>query len=143
MSGAFGRVAALRGALMMTGSTYAVYALGLVVSALIARDLGPEHFGHYAYLVWLSGVLGIIANNGLTTTGIRFVSESLGRADRDGAMRVQGWLWRRQLLCLGAVALGYAATLPFVERSGWQQEQLLLFTALALISMSGKAVFIF
>lgn len=143
MSGAFGRVAALRGALMMTGSTYAVYALGLVVSALIARDLGPERFGHYAYLVWLSGVLGIIANNGLTTTGIRFVSESLGRDDREGAMRVQGWLWRRQLLCLIAVALGYAATLPFVERSGWQQEQLLLFTALALISMSGKSVFIF
>ncbi len=143
MSAAFGRVAALRGALMMTGSTYAVYVLGLVVSALIARDLGPESFGHYAYLVWLSGMLGIIANNGLTTTGIRFVSESLGRDDREGAARVQGWLWRRQLLCLAAVALLYAASLPFVERSGWQQEQLLLFTALAILSMSGKSLFIF
>lgn len=143
MSSAFGRVAALRGALMMTGSTYAVYALGLLVSALIARDLGPDSFGHYAYLVWLSGVLGIIANNGLTTTGIRFVSESLGRGEREAAARVQGWLWRRQLLCLLAVALGYAASLPFIERSGWQQEQLLLFTALAVLSMSGKSVFLF
>lgn len=143
MSPAFGRVAALRGALMMTGSTYAVYALGLVVSALIARDLGPDAFGHYAYLIWLSGMLGIIANNGLTTTGIRFVSESLGRSDRAAAACVQGWLWRRQLLCLFAVALGYAATLPWVEREGWQQDQLLLFTALAILSMSGKSVFIF
>jgi O-antigen/teichoic acid export membrane protein len=143
MSSAFGRVAALRGALMMTGSTYAVYALGLVVSALIARDLGPDSFGHYAYLVWLSGMLGIIANNGLTTSGIRFVSESLGRQDRDAAARVQGWLWRRQLLCLFAVAALYAASLPFIERSGWQQEQLLLFTALAILSMSGKSLFIF
>lgn len=143
MSSAFGRVAALRGALMMTGSTYAVYALGLVVSALIARDLGPDSFGHYAYLVWLSGMLGIIANNGLTTCGIRFVSESLGRQDPDAAARVQGWLWRRQLLCLLAVAALYAASLPFVERSGWQQEQLLLFTALAILSMSGKSLFIF
>lgn len=143
MSSAFGRVAALRGALMMTGSTYAVYALGLVVSALIARDLGPDSFGHYAYLVWLSGMLGIIANNGLTTCGIRFVSESLGRQDRDAAARVQGWLWRRQLLCLFAVAALYAASLPFIERSGWQQEQLLLFTALAILSMSGKSLFIF
>jgi O-antigen/teichoic acid export membrane protein len=143
MSSAFGRVAALRGALMMTGSTYAVYALGLVVSALIARDLGPDSFGHYAYLVWLSGMLGIIANNGLTTSGIRFVSESLGRQDRDAAARVQGWLWRRQLLCLLAVAALYAASLPFIERSGWQQEQLLLFTALAILSMSGKSLFIF
>ncbi len=143
MSSAFGRVAALRGALMMTGSTYAVYALGLVVSALIARDLGPDSFGHYAYLVWLSGMLGIIANNGLTTCGIRFVSESLGRQDPDAAARVQGWLWRRQLLCLLAVAAVYAASLPFIERSGWQQEQLLLFTALAILSMSGKSLFIF
>lgn len=143
MSLAFGRVAALRGALMMTGSTYAVYALGLVVSALIARDLGPDTFGHYAYLVWLSGMLGILANNGLTTTGIRFVSESLGRGDREAAARVQGWLWRRQVLCIVAVALGYAATLPFVGQTDWQRQQLLLFTVLAILSMSGKSLFIF
>lgn len=143
MSAAFGRVAALRGALLMTGSTYVVYALGLVVSALIARDIGPEDFGRYAYLVWLAGMLGMFANNGLTTTGIRFVSESLGRDQPDTAARIHGWLWRRQLLCLLAVALLYLASLPLFERGGWLSTELPLFAAVVLLSMFGKSSFIF
>ena len=79
MKQAFGPGTALRAALQMTGSTYVIYAAGLVVSALIARSIGPEQFGRYSYLVWLAGVLILISNNGLTTSGIRFVSECLGR----------------------------------------------------------------
>ena len=39
---AFGRRATLRAALQMTGSTYVVYATGLIVSALVARHIGPD-----------------------------------------------------------------------------------------------------
>ena len=61
MANSFGRVAAAKAAALMTGSTYISYGLGIIVSALIARDLGPADFGRYAYVVWMSGVLVVIA----------------------------------------------------------------------------------
>ena len=82
MNQPFGRGAAIRAALQMTGSTYVIYATGLLVSALIARSVGPADFGRYSYLVWLAGVLIMVGNNGLTTSAIRFVSEHQPDAGR-------------------------------------------------------------
>jgi len=42
MSRSFTRVGALRAAAVMTLSTYVTVALGLVVSAILARSLGPD-----------------------------------------------------------------------------------------------------
>src|SRR5215467_1896294 len=92
MNHAFGRTAALKAVIWTTGSTYIGYILGLLINILIARRLDAADFGRYAYLVWLSGVLVLIANNGLTTTGIKFVSETLGRNAPDEAASVYGWL---------------------------------------------------
>jgi hypothetical protein len=76
----FGRVATLKAAFLVTGSTYASYAFGLITSALIARGLGPDDFGSYAYVIWLTGLLIMLGNNGLAISGIRFVSESHGES---------------------------------------------------------------
>ena len=95
MSNQFGAKAVLRSVLLTTGSTYVTYAAGLVTSMLIARGLGPADYGRYAYLVWLSGLLVLVMNHGLTTSAIRFVSESLGRKSlvdaQDVHRRLQRW----------------------------------------------------
>lgn len=140
---AFGRAAALRGALMITGSTYFVYGSGLLASALIARAIGPDDFGRYAYIVWLAGLLGTIANNGLTTCGIRFVSECIGRGAPDDAARVHGWLLRQQVAWIVGVAVVYVLLLPWATRDGWQSQHLAAFTAIALVAMAGKSAWIF
>lgn len=143
MNALFGRAAAVRAALLMTSSTYVLYAAGLVVSALIARAVGPDDFGRYSYLVWLAGVLGIISNNGLTTTGIRFVSESLGRDSTASAQAVHGWLRRRQAACTALVAGAFLLALPFFTPAGWEHSSPWTYAGIVILSMIAKTHFLF
>jgi O-antigen/teichoic acid export membrane protein len=143
MNQPFGKGAAIRAALQMTAATYVVYAAGLLVSALIARSVGPADFGRYSYLVWLAGVLIMIGNNGLTTSAIRFVSESLGRDSIGTARDMHGWLKRRQLASLTLVVVLYLAAMPFLKPAGWAQDELWLFAAIVLVSTIAKAMYLF
>src|SRR5690606_29794999 len=119
MTHQFSGVGAIRGAMMVMGSTYVTYALGLLTSILVARTLGPDDFGRYSYIVWLAGMLIAFSNNGITTTAIRFVSESLGRGSPESSRRVHGWLWRRQLFCIALVAVVFLVVTPFSAPAGW------------------------
>lgn len=142
MSNQFGAAAMFRSALLMTGSTYVAYATGLVVSTLIARSLGPADYGRYAYLIWLSGVLVILMNNGLTTSAIRFISETLGRDDPAGTQRLHGWFKRRQWWSIAGVGLVFAACLPWLKPAGWD-EHLWLFAAVCMGASVAKALYLF
>lgn len=143
MNALFGRAAAVRAALLMTSSTYVMYAAGLVVSALIARAVGPDEFGRYSYLVWLAGVLGMISNNGLTTTGIRFVSESLGRDSVASAQAIHGWLQRRQVACTALVGGAFLLALPFFTPAGWDHSSPWIYAGIVIVSMVAKTHFLF
>ncbi|MGY0652333.1 lipopolysaccharide biosynthesis protein [Luteimonas sp. A537] len=129
--------------MMVTGSTYITYALGMLTSIVIARTLGPDDFGRYAYVVWLAGLLVLVANNGITTTAIRFVSESLGRGSEVVAGSVHGWLLRRQLASAALVAVAFLVFLPQFKPTGWEREGLGLFAAATLVAGMCKAWFIF
>jgi O-antigen/teichoic acid export membrane protein len=143
MTNPFGRHAAVRAALQMTGSTYVTYATGLLTSVFIARSIGPADFGRYSYLVWLTGILMVVATNGLTTSGIRFVSESLGRGSREDASKVHGWLRRRQYVCLALVVVAYLLTAPFFRPAGWNATDLYFLAVLVLAGAIAKALFLF
>lgn len=141
---AFGRSAALRAALQMTGSTYVVYATGLVVSAVIARSIGPDDFGRYSYVVWLVGVLILLSNNGITTSVIRFVSESRGRGQPGQAAAVHGWLGHLQWACVLLVAAGYLVAMPWLSPAGWEgQGRDPLLALLVLVALYAKGRFMF
>ncbi|KNZ34105.1 MAG: hypothetical protein AD742_01385 [Methylibium sp. NZG] len=142
MSNPFSGLATAKAALLMTGSTYVSFFFGLIVSAIIARAVGPEDFGRYVYIVWISGVLVQLGNNGLNTTGIRFISESLGRDSKRSARAVHGWLLRLQYLCLIATTVGFLVTLPLTIPAGWTG-QVLLFAGVVLVSMIGKTFYLF
>jgi O-antigen/teichoic acid export membrane protein len=142
MSNPFGRLATAKAALLMTGSTYVSFFFGLIVSAVIARAIGPQDFGRYAYIVWISGVLVQIGNNGLNTTGIRFVSESLGRDSKRTARAVHGWLLRLQYLCLIGTTVGFLVTLPLTIPADWRA-QVVLFAGVVLVSVVAKTFFLF
>ncbi|MDQ5896582.1 MAG: hypothetical protein QG612_668 [Pseudomonadota bacterium] len=142
MSNQFGAKAVLSSVLLTTGSTYVTYAAGLVTSMLIARGLGPADFGRYAYLVWLSGMLVLMMNHGLTTSAIRFVSESLGRESRVDAQDVHRRLQRWQGWSLLIVGLVFLAALPALRPAGWEGH-LTLFAAVALLASFSKAWYLF
>lgn len=142
MSSLFKPVAALRAALLITGSSYFMYAVGMVVGAIIARQLGPDVYGQYAYIVWISGVFVLLANNGLTVTSIRFVSEALGRDAQDEAKAVHGWLLRRQFLSIVATSLVLVAAATWLLPAGWQLGSS-VFIGLVLVVGVCKALYVF
>jgi O-antigen/teichoic acid export membrane protein len=142
LANSFGRVAAAKAAALMTGSTYISYGLGIVVSALIARDLGPADYGRYAYVVWMSGVLVVIACAAFNTTAIRFISECMGRDDPVQARavhhRIRSVLW----IGIAATAAGFVAMTLVDPPSGWSG-MIGWFVAATLTSFGIKAAYLF
>ncbi|WP_338439540.1 lipopolysaccharide biosynthesis protein [uncultured Aquabacterium sp.] len=142
MAGAFTRVGALRAAAAMTLSTYVTVALGLVVSAILARSLGPDDYGRYAYLLWLVGLLVTIGNHGFPISATRHISELKGAGQDTEAASLYSWLKKWQWTSLLAIAVIFAVCMPFVEPIGWSGHSL-LFTALCILCFVPKAFFFF
>jgi O-antigen/teichoic acid export membrane protein len=132
----------LKAAVQITSFTYVTTALGLLVSVVVARALDPHDYGQFAYMVWLSGLLITIGNNGLGITGIRFISESLGRQDPATANRVHAWLRRGQQVSLVATTAIAFACLWLMPPAGWEQPMWILLGCLA-VSVLGKGMFLF
>jgi O-antigen/teichoic acid export membrane protein len=135
---AFSAAATARAVLLITGSSYASLVLGLAASALIARALGPKEFGSYAYVIWISGILMLVANNGLTSTGIRFISESLGKGNRQDAGALQGWLLRCQHLTVMLTALLFVLTAQLTIPRDWGMPTA-VFVVAVLLNLATKA----
>lgn len=133
---------ALKAAALIATSTYVTTALGLVVSVIIARSLGPQDYGQYAYMLWLSGLLVVFGNHGLGISGIRFVSESLGKDDPTEARNVHGWLQRQQWISLLAVLGVFSVSVLVVRPAGWQ-ESIGLLVGVCIVSVIAKVIFLF
>jgi O-antigen/teichoic acid export membrane protein len=136
------RSAAVRAAILVTGSIYITYALSLLSGAIIARDLGPTLYGQYAYVVWLSGWLVLAVNHGLTTSGIRFIAESLGRGSPGIAGDIHGWLARRQLASLAIIVAAFVAIAWWSRPLAWQGAAL-LFIGVTVVSVASRAAYFF
>lgn len=129
-------------ALLVTGSTYIAFTLGLLANALAARALGPDDFGRYAYVVWLVGVLVVLANNGLTTTAIRFISELRGAGRSADVGAVHGWLWRRQLASTAVTIAVMGVGASLLAPSDWRGS-LLVFALVVAVCVLAKSVYLF
>ena len=96
----FGSRQVLLASLAVLLSSYIAYAAGLATNVLTARALGPEEFGKLAYFIWLTGILVIAFNNGITVTLIRFLAESVGEGDYSKAGGQENWLRNALWLCI-------------------------------------------
>ncbi|MFP4695363.1 oligosaccharide flippase family protein [Thiohalospira sp.] len=84
-------VSMLRNTAWATLGKYVEYFLGMVMSILIARALGPEDYGVYAFAIWISHLALLAVNGGLPTALIKFLAELRGRGDSGS----EGLLFRR------------------------------------------------
>ena len=137
-----GRLASLRDALFITAATYVTTVMGLVVSTIIARHLGPDDFGKYSYLIWMSGLLVVFCNHGLGISGIRFVSEYMGRAQEQLARQIHGWLHKWQQISTLLVLLVFTAASWWIPMAGWEYQRGLLL-AILIIGVASKASYLF
>jgi O-antigen/teichoic acid export membrane protein len=72
------RAETVRNTLFSSVGVYTEYFLGMFVSILIARHLGPHDFGTYSLVVWLVACGVTATNAGTTTTMIKFIAELRG-----------------------------------------------------------------
>lgn len=86
--------------------------INFVVGIVLARSLGTEQYGLYAFLMWFLGFAAIAVNLGIGSMVTRFVAEALGRQNRGET---------KALVRLSLVIRGMAA----------------LFVALVILAFSG------
>lgn len=69
-------------------NSISLFIYGFVISALIARVLGPSVYGDYTYLVWVYTVVTLVATLGAGQTITKYVSEwsSQGQAGQAAAL---------------------------------------------------------
>ena len=72
------RIALLRNVALVAVAGYVEAAVGLAVGVMIARTLGPADYGHYAFAIWLCGMLVMVGNNAMPTSSIKFIAEARG-----------------------------------------------------------------
>jgi O-antigen/teichoic acid export membrane protein len=95
--------------------------INFVVAIVLARGLGTEQYGTYAFVMWFFGFAALATNLGLGSMVTRFVAEALGRQDRQ---EPQGMV--RLTLVLRGVATLVACLLILALSGIWQRPQLCL-----------------
>jgi O-antigen/teichoic acid export membrane protein len=103
------RLAAVKNAAFSSASSMIESAVGLLIGVLIARSLGPEGYGHYAFAIWVCGWLVTASNHALTTTSIKFIAEARGEADAGLAAALAHRLETIQAISTAVVLAAFAA----------------------------------
>src|SRR5438105_7159829 len=111
-----------RGWAVVTSAGLARLGLGFVASLLIARALGPRDYGIYAILAATVGIVGALAEGGLTEAAVLRMS-----AAQDAPLeRARVFFWLRVGFASAVIALGCVLAKPFAERVlGLEDENLL------------------
>lgn len=84
----------------------------MIAAIFIARQLGPELAGRYAFLAWLVEFTMIIASFGLPNTLTRYFAEFSGKGDKSSKHQLVRWVIRRYLgliLCGATVIFAMAS----------------------------------
>lgn len=101
----------LRNTFFSSVAMYTEFALGMVVSILIARHLGPELFGAYSTVIWIVAMSVAATNSGTASAAIRFVAELRGAGEEAAVRPLVAYLRRAQRRFMAAVLLVCALVL--------------------------------
>ena len=96
-----------RGWAVVTSAGVVRLGLGLVASLVIARALGPADFGVYAVLAATVGIVGSLAEGGLTEAAVLRISAVRPHSPGGQAMqRARAFWWLRVGLAASVVGVG-------------------------------------
>ena len=90
----------------MTSAGVVRLGLGFVASLLIARALGPADFGTYAVLAASVGIVGTLAEGGLTEAAVLRVSSVWPASPPEAEQRARAFFWLRLAVSAAVVAVG-------------------------------------
>jgi O-antigen/teichoic acid export membrane protein len=95
-----------RGWAVVTSAGVVRLGLGFVASLMIARALGPADFGVYAVLAATVGIVGSVAEGGLTEAAVLRVSAVWPGSPGLAMQRARAFWWLRVLLAGAVVVVG-------------------------------------
>ncbi len=99
----------VRNLLVANSSNYIEYFVGLIVSMLIARSLGPSEFGTYVFLIWLVSIAVAFANEGLSLSVTKHIAEESKEDDQPDSSKIIHYFEtnhrNRILIVMGPLAL--------------------------------------
>jgi PST family polysaccharide transporter len=87
---------------VLTGAESVRLAFGLVSSLLIARALGPADYGMYAVLAAMVGIVGVLAEGGLSEAAVLRMAPTPVATQREQG---RAFFWLRLSLATGVVAV--------------------------------------
>jgi O-antigen/teichoic acid export membrane protein len=111
-------------------------ALGLALSIVLARSLGPAEMGRYSFLVWLAGLLPMLLSLGLPAALTRHTAQAVA----SGRPAVAGGLLVGALAigsALGLAAFAAIATSLSVIEEAWHVPLLLAGASVPLLVLHG------
>lgn len=111
----------------------------LVVTAIIARSLGPEPMGTYNLVTWFFTMAAILVNLGFVTTTMKYLAEALGREDLQEAGGTLAFGVKQILLNGAIVTAGWAFALPYIQ-GAYHQPALGLYMAVGAAVILPSAV---
>ena len=123
---------------MVTSAGVVRLGLGFVASLAIARALGPADFGIYAVLGATVGVVGGLAEGGLTEAAVLRVSAVWPGDVAAARERGRAFFWLRVGLAAAVVALGCAAAGPIAERVLKVDDGLLRWALLGIVATAAS-----
>ena len=95
-----------RGWAVVTSAGVVRLGLGFIASLAIARALGPANFGIYAVLAATVGVVGSLAEGGLTEAAVLRISAVRPHQSDAAEVRARAFFWLRLGVSAAIVALG-------------------------------------
>jgi O-antigen/teichoic acid export membrane protein len=99
-----------RGWALVTSAGVVRLGLGFVASLLIARALGPADFGVYAVLAATVGIVGTLAEGGLTEAAVLRISSVWPASASNSEQRARAFFWLRLGVSAVVVAIGLAVS---------------------------------
>lgn len=115
-------------------------ALGLLAGVVIARSLGPSEYGHYAYSIWLCGLMLMLANHGLPMTTTRYLAEARGTEKPGLPAAVLGRLRRLQWVSMVVVLSLFILEDLIVPIEDWKDAAFTML-AISLVAIASRADF--
>src|SRR3954464_6228326 len=106
----FGLDPITRGWAVVTSAGVVRLGLGFVASLLIARALGPADYGIYAVLAATVGIVGGLAEGGLTEAAVLRISRVAATDPATSAARARAFFWLRMAVASLVVGVGAAVS---------------------------------
>lgn len=114
------------------------FLLGFMLQVLLARVLGKDHFGVWAYAISLLTVAQTISTGGVDSAFLRFLPEYGGRTECANRLReLMRWGLARASLVSGLLALLCLVSLNWFWTSGQSELRNALFASVLLIPLLG------